>query len=278
MPDTSPFLDQRLISGDLYRDQRRLADRTGALMSAKIFGRSASDVIADTARRWYADADGLVLDLGCGRGASTVALAAALPRSRVLAIDASAALLAATRHRLQQTGGRADAVQADFHRLPLLAGRAQLAVAAFCLYHSPRPERVLREIARCMAPGGTLILATKAADSYASLDRLIADSGLDPQAESRPSLYETFHSDNVAHLAGAVFTVREVHHETHRFRFRDLAHAAAYLATSPKYRLPPGLAGNPAALAERLCERLPDRPVHTTSVVSYLTATVPARR
>jgi ubiquinone/menaquinone biosynthesis C-methylase UbiE len=276
MPDTSPFLDQRLIGASLYRDQQRLADRTGAILSAKTSGRSAAEVIADTARRWDgADADGLVLDIGCGRGASTVALARALPRSHILALDASAALLAATRQRLRRSGGQADTVRANFHELPLPSGRAQLAVAAFCLYHSPHPRHVLREIARCMAPGGTAILATKSADSYASLDRLIAASGLDPQAEARPSLYGAFHSGNFAELAATAFTVRDIEHETHRFRFRDLTHAAAYLSTSPKYRLPPGLAGDAGALAELLRQRLPDRPVDTASVVSYLTATVP---
>jgi ubiquinone/menaquinone biosynthesis C-methylase UbiE len=276
VPEASPFLDQRLISGSLYGDQQRLADRTGALLSAKTAGRPAAEVLAATALRSYAGTGGPVLDIGCGRGSSTLALARALPRSRILALDASAALLAATRHRLQRSGLPADTVQADFHWLPLPTARAELAVAAFCLYHSPRPRHVLLEIARCMAPGGTVILATKSADSYASLDRLIARSGLDPQAEARPSLYGAFHSDNMAQIAADVFTVRDVHHETHRFRFRDLPHAAAYLATSPKYRLPPGLARDPAALAARLRERLPDGPVETTSVVSYLTATVPS--
>jgi len=273
--DTTPFLDQQLISGSLYGNQQRLAARTGALLSAKTSGRSAAEVISAIALQACSSVGGLVLDIGCGRGASTVALARSLPRSRVLALDASVALLVAARHRLQQSGWQAATIQADFHQLPLPAGRAELAVAAFCLYHSPWPRRVLQEIARCMAPGGTVILATKSADSYAALDRLVAASGLDPQAETRPSLYGTFHSGNITALAASVLTVHDVRHETHRFRFHDLAHASAYLATSPKYRLPPGLTGNPTALAERLSERLPDGPIETTSEVSYLAATVP---
>lgn len=275
MPDTSPFLDQRLVGGGLYQDHQRLANRTGALLSAKIAGRPAPEVIADYARGSYSGTGGLVLDVGCGRGASTLALARSLQGARLLAVDASASLLATTRHRLGRSGWCPGAVQADFHQLPLPAGQAALAVAAFCLYHSPRPQHVLRELARCVAPGGTVILATKSADSYASLDRLIAESSLDPQAETRPSLYEAFHSGNIEAIAAGVLTVREVHHETHRFRFRDLAHVADYLATSPKYRLPPGVAGNPDALAERLRRTLSDGAFETASVVSYLTATVP---
>ncbi|MFC9329198.1 class I SAM-dependent methyltransferase [Kitasatospora sp. NPDC057015] len=277
MADTSPFLDRKIINGSLYQDQQRLADRTGALISAKIAGRPAPQVIADHAVR-ARPGPGLVLDIGCGRGASTLALAQALPEARLCAVDASASLLAATRARLQHSGRRLHTIRADFHHLPLPTGRAALAVAAFCLYHSPTPQQVLREITRCLAPGATVILATKSADSYASLDRLIATSGLDPDAQARPGLYGAFHSGNLQSTADGILDVHEVIHEVHRFRFRDLTHAAAYLATSPKYQLPPGLAGNPDALAGRLRQHLPDAPVETSSVVSYLTATTPAGR
>lgn len=246
-------------------------------MSAKITGRPVPQVIADYAVR-ARPGSGLVLDIGCGRGASTLALAQALPQSRICAVDSSASLLAAARARLLQNGLGLHTVRADFHHLPLPTGGAALAVAAFCLYHSPTPDLVLQEIARCLAPGSTVILATKATDSYASLDRLIADSGLDPDAHARTGLYGAFHSVNLRSIAESVFTVQEVQHEAHRFRFRDLAHAAAYLATSPKYQLPPGLAGNPEVLAGRLRQRLPEGPVETSSVVSYLTATTPTER
>ncbi|MFD6934658.1 class I SAM-dependent methyltransferase [Streptomyces goshikiensis] len=272
MPDPSPFLDPQFVGGSLYQDQQRLADRTGALLSAKISGRPAPQMIAQYAAVAQ-PGSGLVLDIGCGRGASTVALAQALPQARVCAIDASASLLAATRQRLRQHSLTAATVRADFHQLPLPTGHAVLAVAAFCLYHSPHPQAVLREIARALAPGGTVILATKSADSYASLDRLIATAGLDPEAAHRPGLYGAFHSGNLRSIAESVLTIREVHHEVHRFRFRDLGHAAAYLATSPKYHLPPGLSGNADALAGRLRRALPEGPVETSSVVSYLAAT-----
>ncbi|MFF3432159.1 class I SAM-dependent methyltransferase [Streptomyces sp. NPDC002602] len=275
MSDLSPFLDADLVSGSLYQDQQRLADRTGALMAAKISGRPAPGVIASYALRARPRPGSLVLDIGCGRGASTLALTRTLPASRILAIDASHAMLAATRDRLTQAGGAVTTMQADFHHLPLDTGSASLAVAAFCLYHAPDPRVVLREMARCLHPGATVILVTKAADSYASLDRLVARARLDPNATSRTGLYGAFHSANMRAIAENVLDVREVHHETHRFWFRDLAHTAAYLATTPKYQLPDGLTGDPEALNHRLRAVLPDEPVETASVVSYLTATVP---
>lgn len=272
MADTSAFLDQQLVNGSLYESEQRLANRTGALMSAKITGRPTAKVIAAYAAATR-PGNGIVLDIGCGRGASTQALTQVLPKATVCAIDASAALLGATRSRLRAHGLAVHTVRADFHHLPLPTGHAALAVAAFCLYHSPTPQAALGEIARCLAPGATVILATKAADSYASLDRLVAKAGLDPDATCRPGLYGAFHSGNLRSVTEGIFTVTAVEHEAHRFRFRDLAHAAAYLATSPKYQMPDDLAGNADAITDHLRRSLTDGPVETASVVSYLTAT-----
>jgi ubiquinone/menaquinone biosynthesis C-methylase UbiE len=107
----------------------------------------------------------MIADIGCGRGTTTCMLAGRLPQARIIAIDLSAALLGATRTRLPGTA-QAGAARADFHRLPLRDGACDLAVAAFCLYHSRSPERVIAEVARCLAPGGTAIIAVKSADSY----------------------------------------------------------------------------------------------------------------
>ena len=150
-----------------------------------------------------------------------------------------------------------------------------MVVAAFCLYHSPSPSSVITEITRCLLPGGMAIFAVKSADSYPELDQLVAGSGLDPAATSRPSLYQAAHSGNITELAAASLSVRQVIHETHRFTFPALADVAEYLATSPKYDLPPALAGSPAALATALRQRIPDAPVTATSVVTYLVALRP---
>jgi SAM-dependent methyltransferase len=192
----------------------------------------------------------------------------------VVAVDLSAALAATSRRRLAHSP-RAGTVRADFHRLPFPDNSCGLVIAAFCLYHSPSPGSVITEVTRCLLPGGTAIFAVKSADSYTELDQLVAVSGLDPAATSRPSLYQAAHSGNISALAGGSLTVRHIAHETHRFTFPALADVAEYLATSPKYDLPSALAGNPAALATALRQRVPDAPVTTTSVVTYLVAVRP---
>ena len=56
------------------------------------------------------------------------------------------------------------------------------------------------------------------------------------------------------------------------FRCTGLDHLAIYLATSPKYPLPPHLVGDRAALATALRRRIPDEPVTTTSTLAYIFA------
>jgi SAM-dependent methyltransferase len=267
----SPFTDFQQVSGPLYASPDRIARRTSALHRARVTGRHAAEVIADLAAEAAGPSAGVVVDLGCGRGTATCLLAQRLPRSRVVAVDLSAALLVVARSRVPDPT-RAIAVRADFHRLPFRECSWGLAVAAFCLYHSPAPERVISEIARCLAPGATVIIAVKSADSYRELDQAVAASGLDPAALARPSLYHAAHSGNIEQIAAGNLAVRQVTHETHRFTFPSLADVADYLATSPKYDLPAALASNPAALGAALRQRLPDAPLTTTSVVTYLTA------
>jgi SAM-dependent methyltransferase len=267
----SPFTDFQQVSGPLYASADRITRRTSALRRARVSGRHAAEVIADFAGDAAPAGAPVIADLGCGRGTTTCLLAGRLPRARIVAIDLSAALLAAARSRLPAAASTG-AARADFHRLPLKNRACDLVVAAFCLYHSPSPGQVIAEIARCLDPGGTAIIAVKAADSYRELDLLMAVSGLDPGAPGRPSLYQTAHSGNIGHLAAASLDVRHVIHDTHMFTFPALADLAEYLATSPKYGLPAPLTGDPAGLAAELRRRLPDKPFTMSSVVTYLIA------
>jgi hypothetical protein len=137
------------------------------------------------------------------------------------------------------------------------------------------PTDVIAEIARCLAPGGTAIIAVKSADSYRELDHLVAASGLAPAAAEWPSLYQTAHTGNIESLAATALSISQLIHETHRFVFPTLADVAEYLATSPKYDLPQLLNNDPATLTETLRQSLPDDPIEMTSVVTYVVATNP---
>jgi hypothetical protein len=60
--------------------------------------------------------------------------------------------------------------------------------------------------------------------------------------------------------------------EEHAFTFDGHDHLAQYLATNPKYDLAPGLYGKPGALAATLHEFLPDQPLTTRSLITFVVA------
>lgn len=263
---STPFLDQALVRGSLYSDAARLSRRTQALRAAKVAGSDVATIITRLLKLHLPDG-GTVLDVGCGRGTTTARIAADLRPRRLIALDASAALLAVTASRVPQ----AETVVADFHHLPFYTGQLDAAVAAFCLYHSPHPDDVIAEVARCLRPCGPAVLVTKSLDSYSELDEIVAGSGLDRQAGARPSLYTSFNSDNIEELVAQRFGAVTLHHEQHIFRFADFEHLGAYLATTPKYELGE-FAGDAAAITQSLRQWRPDRPTIMRSTVSYAVA------
>jgi 23S rRNA (guanine745-N1)-methyltransferase len=93
---------------------------------------------------------GAVLDLGAGTGHHLAAVLDALPDARGIAVDASPAAL----RRAARAHERAAAVGADaWKRLPVADGVAALVLSVF----APRnPD----EMARILAPGGTLLAVT----------------------------------------------------------------------------------------------------------------------
>lgn len=276
---TSAFTDPALIREALYATPDRLTTRSQALLRARTRGQDAGRVIARLAARQLPPSGrgAAAADLGCGRGGTTRALARRLPAATIIALDLSAALLRAATDRVADAG-QVRWLQADFHRLPFVSGSLDLAVAAFCLYHAPAPAAVISEIGRCLRPGAAAILVTKSAHSYRELDQLVAASGLDPRAASRPSLYQAAHSGNLPALAVTSLRVSTVIHEDHEFTFASLAHAAEYLATSPKYDLPASLTADPGGLAAALRQRLPDRPITMTSTVTFVVGIRPGSR
>ncbi|MET7685664.1 class I SAM-dependent methyltransferase [Streptomyces sp. NPDC005423] len=274
MTEANPFLDP-VRQAELYGEPSRLAGRSNALMRAKTSGRPVPDTIVQLVRAHHGRADrlGVVLDVGCGRGTSSKTLAELLSPRRVVGLDASAALIGQARARTRRLPGvQVSFLQGDFHDLPLPTASCDLAVAAFCLYHSTRPQAVVGEINRVLGPGGLAVLVTKSLDSYRELDHLVAASGLDPRAEHHESLYISAHSGNLADLAATALDVVNTEDEEHLFTFDGHDHVAEYVATNPKYELAPGLYGNPQAVAAVLHEFLPDRPVTTHSTITYIVA------
>jgi trans-aconitate 2-methyltransferase len=109
----------------------------------------ASDVLA---RLEGVAQDATLLDVGCGTGRVTEALLALVPRGRVLAIDASADMVALARTRL---GGRAEVWCEDALDLDL-DEPVDAIVSTAALHWVPDHDRLWARLARALRPGGAL--------------------------------------------------------------------------------------------------------------------------
>jgi ArsR family transcriptional regulator len=98
----------------------------------------------------------VVGDLGCGTGRVSESLAPFV--SRVVAVDDSAAMLAAARRRL---GGleNVEVRGGELEALPIGDGELDAAVLFLVLHYVAEPERALAEVARVLKPGGRLLVA-----------------------------------------------------------------------------------------------------------------------
>ncbi|MFE0812814.1 methyltransferase domain-containing protein [Streptomyces sp. NPDC058848] len=97
-----------------------------------------------------------VLDLGCGTGASTAALAAAFPAAEIVGVDASAGMLERT--RAKQWPARVRFVHApaqELHRAGV-HGPFDAVLAAYLFRNLTDPDAVLRSVRDLLAPGGRL--------------------------------------------------------------------------------------------------------------------------
>ncbi|TMR92714.1 class I SAM-dependent methyltransferase [Nonomuraea basaltis] len=164
----------------LYGDAARITQRTTALRHAKTAGRHPADVIAGLAspgRR------GTVVDIGCGRGTTTLTLAQRLAPPRLIGFDQSAALLAVAARRL---AGHAhvEFLQGDFHAIALAdaSASATAIVAAFTTRPAP-PPRSLRSPA-ALPPEG-----------YRSRSGTARSRPPPPSPTSWPPAHEGLHQD-----------------------------------------------------------------------------------
>lgn len=101
-----------------------------------------------------------VADFGCGSGSLSIEMARWA--KSVVAIDASPQALAKARERAEAAGEglsrRIRFVKDDLHALSLEAASLDLVVISQSLHHVEDPEKVLREAARVLEPGGHCVI------------------------------------------------------------------------------------------------------------------------
>ena len=139
-----------------------------------------------------ADASWTVGDFGCGTGQVSAALAPFV--ARVIAVDASAAMLQAAKKRLQAFHN-VELRRGELEALPIDEARVDAATLMLVLHHVPEPENALADVARVVKPGGRAIVVDMLPhdrESYRQqmghvwlgfsedqIGRLLADSGFE---------------------------------------------------------------------------------------------------
>ena len=116
------------------------------------------------------------LDMGCGTGYFSRALAQAYPRSQGVALDIAEGMLAHAR----PLGGAAAFVAGDAERLPLQADRCALLFSSLAVQWCADFAAVLAEAHRVLQPGGVLAFASlctgtlqELRDSWRAVDGLV---------------------------------------------------------------------------------------------------------
>ena len=124
--------------------------------------------------------DEAVLDAGCGSGKVTERLVERVPRGRVVAVDASAAMVGKARERL---GARAEVRQADLAELAL--DEPVDAVFSNAVFHwIPDHDRLFARLHTALRPGGRLVAQCGGKGNVAAIGRAVREViACDPFAE-----------------------------------------------------------------------------------------------
>lgn len=160
--------------------------------------------IADRVVERFNPSTGRIIDLGTGPAGIPVRIRRALPRCRILAVDASDAMLerAAARAAAASAGPAIALLRADAAKLPLPDASFDAVISNSLLHHLADPHPFWREVKRLARPGGLLFVEDLCRpDSRADAARIVETHSGDEPKLLRDLFYQSLL---------AAFTVEEV--------------------------------------------------------------------
>ncbi|HZX33786.1 MAG TPA: class I SAM-dependent methyltransferase [archaeon] len=102
-----------------------------------------------------------IIDVGCGSGTFSRALAKKYPEAEITGVDVSErAISFAARKAREENIGNLGFISASISAIPVKSGSFDVAVVSHLIEHVENPERDLKEINRILKHGGALILTT----------------------------------------------------------------------------------------------------------------------
>ncbi len=117
-----------------------------------------------------------ILDVGTGPARIPIALCQRDANARVLGIDLAQSMLRLAARNVLEAGvsERVRLARVDAKALPWPDGAFEAVVSNTIVHHIPEPERALVQMARCVAPGGTLFIRDLARpESRHDLERFV---------------------------------------------------------------------------------------------------------
>ena len=156
-PTAAAAQDQRRLRATLAA--RRTKSQEFFSSSVGQWDRLRDDLFGDrfhfAALAAFAGQDWTVVDLGCGTGQVSAAIAPFV--KRVIGVDESAAMLQAAKKRLNGVDN-VELRRGELEALPMDDARADAAMLMLVLHHVPEPQHAIAEVARVLKPGGRVVV------------------------------------------------------------------------------------------------------------------------
>jgi len=171
-----------MVARDPHRFVNELDDATVQRLIDRLESRAKDKVFTRLFEKYAAQLNLLastqVLEAGCGTGAIIRLLAQSSDFSgKAFGVDQSPAFIDAARRFAQQegVGDRVEFRVGDAHKLDFSDGVFDVAIAHTLISHVTEPATILRELARAVRPGGTVVIFD---GDYASLTYAFPDHDL----------------------------------------------------------------------------------------------------